>query len=395
MILQNFEVNDLYGNQSLKMEISDNILLLVAENGSGKTTLLRLLYLFLSKQWFKLIEYEFSTINAVLDDVKYTFRKNEFQNIGLDSEKIKALILKYPLYEKFIKEELKRYDINQLLKDTYLLNDIESEFDIPLSLLFRIVQDLKELSFDETKYNWDVNIIYLPTYRRIERDFHSLFGDLNKRLEQHILNLVPEINLRIESEKSENDNEESETEADLQKVFSELWKTRDIEKWKRKKNESSQLELIEFGMNDVKYKLSELLKKNELNQIAENNLLVDQFLVNCNKYLSNQKEMRLSKNSNFLEIQRINLEDCLDLDTLSSGEKQIVSLFSYLLLDKNKVFVIFDEPEISLSISWQEMLLNDILTCNCEGLVVATHSPFVISDSLKKYTHGLNEFIVK
>ncbi|WP_407267499.1 AAA family ATPase [Tenacibaculum maritimum] len=60
----------------------------------------------------------------------------------------------------------------------------------------------------------------------------------------------------------------------------------------------------------------------------------------------------------------------------------------------NKPLVIIDEPELSLSIDWQESILSDILKSSNNGLIVATHSPFIVNDDLKKFTHGLNEFIL-
>src|SRR5258708_38743791 len=49
------------------------------------------------------------------------------------------------------------------------------------------------------------------------------------------------------------------------------------------------------------------------------------------------------------------------LSGLSSGEKQIVSLFATLSLnDWEDQFVVIDEPELSLSVLWQEQLLEDI-----------------------------------
>ena len=70
------------------------------------------------------------------------------------------------------------------------------------------------------------------------------------------------------------------------------------------------------------------------------------------------------------------------LTQLSSGEKQIVSLFSKLYLEgKEKSIVIIDEPELSLSIKWQQMLLPDIMRSgNCSFLLTVTHSPFIFEN---------------
>lgn len=87
----------------------------------------------------------------------------------------------------------------------------------------------------------------------------------------------------------------------------------------------------------------------------------------------------------------------ISLESLSSGEKQIVGLFSKLILeDVDDLFVIIDEPEISLSMDWQAMLLPDVTkTRNFGSLIAATHSPFVSDNELVDYAHGLNEFLAE
>jgi predicted ATPase len=84
----------------------------------------------------------------------------------------------------------------------------------------------------------------------------------------------------------------------------------------------------------------------------------------------------------------------LPLRTLSSGEKQIVSLFSHLHLSgHDRFFVIIDEPELSISVPWQRTFLPDILeTGMCSGLVAVTHSPFVWQNALEAYVRPLAQF---
>lgn len=86
----------------------------------------------------------------------------------------------------------------------------------------------------------------------------------------------------------------------------------------------------------------------------------------------------------------------VELKQLSSGEKQIVSLFSHLYLSGGKkYFVLIDEPELSLSVPWQRRFLTDIKNGGfCSGLVAVTHSPFIYDNELKKYAHGLGEFCI-
>ena len=70
------------------------------------------------------------------------------------------------------------------------------------------------------------------------------------------------------------------------------------------------------------------------------------------------------------------------MSNLSSGEKQIVSLFSKLYLENEKeCILIIDEPELSISMKWQKMLLPDIMRSeNCKLLLTVTHSPFIFEN---------------
>lgn len=70
----------------------------------------------------------------------------------------------------------------------------------------------------------------------------------------------------------------------------------------------------------------------------------------------------------------------LSMYELSSGEKQVLYiLLKVLLQERKRYIVLMDEPEISLHIDWQEVLINKILLLNpnCQ-LLIATHAPSLI-----------------
>jgi ABC-type lipoprotein export system ATPase subunit len=98
-----------------------------------------------------------------------------------------------------------------------------------------------------------------------------------------------------------------------------------------------------------------------------------------NKYLSPVKTARLRPSDNRIIILDRN-EVEIEPDQLSSGEKQILAFFAFLLLKSSSHFtyIIIDEPELSLSVSWQKTLMGDIAaTSRSEYIVAATHSPFI------------------
>lgn len=72
----------------------------------------------------------------------------------------------------------------------------------------------------------------------------------------------------------------------------------------------------------------------------------------------------------------------IQLDQLSSGEKQILLILTTVFLQEEKANVLLmDEPEISLHISWQDRLIELIreLNPNCQ-LILTTHSPNIFAN---------------
>lgn len=72
----------------------------------------------------------------------------------------------------------------------------------------------------------------------------------------------------------------------------------------------------------------------------------------------------------------------IDVKSLSSGEKQLFILLAETLLQKESTHLfIADEPELSLHIGWQRIILKKILELNPNAqIVVATHSPEIASE---------------
>lgn len=87
-------------------------------------------------------------------------------------------------------------------------------------------------------------------------------------------------------------------------------------------------------------------------------------------------------------------DELIPIDSLSSGEKQIVYRGSFLLRDINALngaFVFIDEPEISLHPLWQMKIMDfykGIFTNDAEQqtsqMFVVTHSPFIIHNENRR-----------
>ena len=111
----------------------------------------------------------------------------------------------------------------------------------------------------------------------------------------------------------------------------------------------------------------------------------------CNEYLGDKSVVYNESRVSISVIRKKNGKP-ISLDKLSSGEKQMISLFSKLYLDtSNKAALLFDEPELSLSIEWQKQLLPHIVNSNkCSFMIVMTHSPFIFENALDSCASDLS-----
>lgn len=72
----------------------------------------------------------------------------------------------------------------------------------------------------------------------------------------------------------------------------------------------------------------------------------------------------------------------IELEKLSSGEKQLLLiLLNVFLLEEKPAVVFMDEPEIALHVSWQYKLLDTLTNLNPEAqFIVTTHSPSIFGN---------------
>lgn len=137
--------------------------------------------------------------------------------------------------------------------------------------------------------------------------------------------------------------------------------------------------------------------------------VVEEFIKNCNRYLSSQDEsvevrekparrpvyddskvLTLNRKDLKVTVSSVHANRKIPLDSLSSGEKQMISLFARLYLYPKKKILLIDEPELSLSIDWQRKILVDIVSAqSCQQIIAITHSPFVFDNALEPFATPL------
>ena len=81
--------------------------------------------------------------------------------------------------------------------------------------------------------------------------------------------------------------------------------------------------------------------------------------------------------------------DTIDIDHLSEGEKQMISIQALCLLWSNqKGFLLLDEPDIFMHPKWQREFLTNIKEQVVNSsVIITTHSPSIVSDIRKEQLH--------
>ena len=111
---------------------------------------------------------------------------------------------------------------------------------------------------------------------------------------------------------------------------------------------------------------------------------MDAFLTTVNKFLSvseDKKHIEINADGRIV-VTADSPRRSVSLYHLSSGEKQIIIIFAYLIFglttNKNGIYII-DEPEASLHLAWQRMFVKSIRNVNSSiQLIFATHAPEII-----------------
>lgn len=376
MKITEFKIQKLYGYRDITIPIRDNIIVLVGVNGIGKTTIINILYLFLSSQWKRIYEYQFVEMNLKFGDkqISITPQDVESENLPQIEEYLKTLlegqILYLPTYRR-IEKELENI-FPELDENIGISNYHNTEFIELIEFGMRDVDQkinealLKIKENARTELNKLAGSYLRDVIRRKANSFdHKFIKELNNETITKILNRVDEKTLSTEDQntlraiidKMKNDSEETISEQDkyLAHFFAQLVNIHNI--------------------------------------LQQQESAITQFLKVCNHYLIDKKFYYNEKDYQ-LEIK---LDDGtpLKLHNLSSGEKQIISLFSHLYLSGEKQYLILlDEPELSLSVEWQKHFLPDILASKrCLFLATATHSPFIFDNELDDYAADIRDYI--
>ncbi|MBK4996794.1 AAA family ATPase [Pseudomonas sp. S37] len=433
-MIESFYIKALYGERDVEITFTSPYKIIVADNGYGKTTILNAFYALVSGDTAKLRKIEFNLIGIKFNDgTNLSFRKTDFSpNIETLKnhhffdllEKNLGLEMVYKLLDEARTIPAHRIETGPLfrhtLKTVHFPSSLLKDFLRENRLSNGVSTKTKE-KLDTIRQRFPYKCLHLPTYRRVEEDIKA-FGGAPEEIES----LISTINFGMSDVKDKIEKITSEIIKSSVEWFSKIngqmlsqlvngfnVTPKMIRSIKQPKAVEVVLERIGKNITEPqKEQILGLVRSGEIftghdpliyfvanlltvyEQQQDNDSAIQQFTHYCNKYLSD-KEFVYDESSVKISITRKKNKSPVDIETLSSGEKQIISLFALLYLQKTEnIAIFFDEPELSLSIEWQRTLIPDIMESGkCKFLLCTTHSPFIFDNELVAITVDLSGYI--
>lgn len=341
-IISKVEITELFDQKDIQWELQD-VSVLVGKNGVGKSTILHTIYdLLISDDSDSIIQRAESSKLTMADKSTIEY----ITDIGIDKTLEKKLI-----------------DIKESLERTKLEYSTEYSSD---SLSNEISDLIKRI--DKNLAATRKNILVTKNRQLAGRRFS--FGRFKKRglfFKENDTNIV----LISTSNLNANSINEIKNSSGKRTIILDIEIEREIETFK----------LLSTNLGGESKDNFEEIKENLRN--VSNEMFAD-----------SGKEVLVS---NELTIKCSETKKTIALETLSSGEKQLLYILLKVANSATKDSVLLmDEPEISLHLNWQSKLITSISKINkrCQ-LIIVTHSPAIVMDGWRGALVDINSISQK
>lgn len=428
MKIESVIIKKLYGHLDFNINFMPDVNFVIGINGSGKTSILNVLSWVLSPSLMRLSQLDFTSIKIVCSDsrrvqkvVNVRRRKTYIDMaIGGISESLRIPIFEYssetPASERTrptIQEMYERFMIEE--KENPVLETIENlagPLYLPLDRRWEAAPMQRPLLRTSLRYGRVGRVVRRPVdqvlylaerfYRERQFDVNVLSDKLRKELVAYTFGEVvkiPSIRKVRKPWTVEEVQKRRETVArglnqagiqidprivtgyfkGLEKIVRALWK-------KGFDRGEVTAEYFEWAINIPQVeKIERLIKTIESFNKERENLekRLNAFLETVNSFFCDTKKYIKFDASGEISV---SLGDKYEIrvDSLSSGERQLLILFTYLYFGfepKQDFVVIIDEPELSLHLEWQHQYVESVIKANPNAqFIFATHSPEIAQE---------------
>lgn len=365
---------------------NDDLNIVTGKNGAGKTTFLKLAwYIFSGNLEMAAQEIRFEKVDLETD--RYIFKvinKLEERN---SKENLFEAANKIANYKR--KRDREYFYSNKYERAVSLQLDIYDKLEQR-----EILEGIDEMTLEEFKdiiSNLNKDSLFFPTFRRIEGGFltedsgdmyfsrsniESSLNSLSEIISAYghrfitsistvdIVDLLTKQYAAISEDINSNYIEYSKNIEN--RILAHSSNNNNLNNQELLEQANKVLQDIEFSIhNATQFRKDKLKPFDVLNQIIGDIFHMKGIKVAENITLGKSKEAILS-------------------DSLSAGEKQMLSFICYNTFYKDSVIFI-DEPEISLHVDWQRILIETLLSQKSGNqFIIATHSPFIYSNYIDK-----------
>lgn len=409
-------IENLFDQFNYSIVLKDGgVTILTGPNGFGKSTILKSLdalykgdIMFFGNLEFS--KYYFFDEN---NDIKLKFEKQNGKLLvndkEVDNKWVKRVVKDYAKRDRFLRRisEDKWHDrrSDNIIKTDDLYEKWFGDYILSYQVDNNSIVGEDVIKTEDIKAIIDINTLMKEVSGEIRyiKEQRLFIENYNSRLDENqLINVIDDLPIRFKKIVNEVSNEYSYKANELDSTYpNRLFKTNDgitkeeyVEKMnsmfykfeKLKKYDISNIKVpqevnflkehakalkVYFEDFDTKYEVFTKLIKN-----------LDMFTEIINSRLK-FKEILISREDGISIVQKEGYNK-IPLNNLSSGEKQEIILFYELIFNiDHNVYLLIDEPEISLHIEWQLKFMDDLLRiANNKNLnvIVATHSPQIINN---------------
>lgn len=424
-IVKYVKAEKLHGRYQLEQNFNDRVNIIHGKNGTGKTTLLHILANALNGNYDRFVYLDFKSIDVHLNnDVKLKIlQKEKYTYVEINGKTIKKLdpekVIEFDNEKRKLREDYRRHDIIESEKEEF-----ESKPILPAAYFpaFRTMieawaaQNRGPRRVHSRAYHNERKVFMTEFARRLFGPFvpvivYSSILDIEIELERNIelalikvarkdrellsqsfLNILPALNPDQKRE-GQQKLEPSRLLVEIKELLQELQDApfeykplADINIYDqlRKTVKNFPTTVTQEG---VGARILNLYKQLLLDRISEQKEVfkeIERYLNSVNEFLD-EKEISVGESLNRHNDASIvvSFSDGSEsnLRTLSSGERQILTLlYAATKMSKQEV-VLIDEPEISLHVDWQRSLINKMSSqLSNRQIITCTHSPIIGAD---------------
>ena len=395
-MIRRLEVKGLNDRIQADLKFNEDLNIITGRNGSGKTTLLKLMWYLISGNLERILpEIPFDFVSIVTDLFTLTITRLDSSKVEFVSEKntfSKSVDFTVPVNPET--GNLGDHDYTEKLHELNV--DISNELNVDIS-------------------NAVKSSLFFPTFRRIEGGFSTLsrrgvdsggyyrYHQATETLQDAISGLSTSVS--VEDHKfiasiSTHDIVRllAQKYADVSEKINELQAELSQEiKQKIEDYFGNETEMETRGAHDATPVLEDI-RENVLLRDQEREDLLKPFsvLAGLTQEILKYKEIGVVEQFTLSErIEGVTIgkgtegitlgvtNEAIASEKLSAGEKQMLSFLCYnAFRDNTTIFI--DEPELSLHVDWQRLLLPTLLDQSTGNqFFIATHSPFIFS----RYQH--------